>query len=457
MRPGSRRGSVTGVARGRRRAGRTVELNERIEDALRRAALPGLPRTAWLEIDLDRLAANLAAVRAAVPAGVRIEPVVKADAYGHGAVAVASWLERCGADGFCVATLDEGQLLRAAGIERPILVLYPIPPDGGPAAADLGLAVTVADEALLARLCDAMASPAAAGRPPLVLHVEVETGLGRGGVAVEAVARVVDRIGATPGITLGGLWSHLAAPEDAVSTTLAVRRFADASAGARGEAPPVARHLVATGALLAASAPLHERVRLGLGLYGLVPDGLEPAAGRLELATALAPVMSLHTRPVRVADLPAGHGVSYGPSFVTARPSRVATLPIGYGDGWPRVLSNRAAALVRGRRVPLVGTVAMDAVVADVTDVPGSPVTVDDEFVLLGRQGDAEIRAVELAHTRTTITWEVMAQMAGRLPRVYHAAAVPVGIRTLTEEVYQWQPGSSSGTGTSATSRSTRS
>ncbi len=393
-----------------------------------------------------------------MPAGVRIEPVVKADAYGHGAIAVTSWLERCGADGFCVATLDEGQLLRAAGIERPILVLYPIPPDCGPLAADLGLAVTVADEALLARLCDAMASSATvAGRPPLVLQVEIESGLGRGGVAVEAVARVVDRIGATPGITLGGLWSHLAAPDDASATALAVRRFAAASTGARGEPPLVARHLVATGALLAASAPLHERVRLGLGLYGLVPDGLEPATARLELATALAPVMSLHARPIRVADLPAGHGVSYGPSFVTTRPSRVATLPIGYGDGWPRVLSNRAAALVRGRRVPLVGTVAMDAVVADVTDVPGSPVTVDDEFVLLGRQGDAEIGAVELAHARTTITWEVVAQMAGRLPRVYHAAAVPVGIRTLTEEVYQWQPGSSSGTGTSATSRSTRS
>jgi alanine racemase len=171
--------------------------------------------------------------------------------------------------------------------------------------------------------------------------------------------------------------------------------------------------------------------------------------------------MSIHARPIRVADLPAGHGVSYGPSFETARPSRIATLPLGYGDGWPRSLSNRAEALVRGRRVPLVGTVAMDAVLADVTDVPGPPVTVDDGFVLLGEQsgplGSAAIGAAELAHERTTITWEVVTQMARRLPRVYHAAAVPVGVRTLTEEIRLWPPESNAGTGISSTSKSTRS
>jgi alanine racemase len=167
--------------------------------------------------------------------------------------------------------------------------------------------------------------------------------------------------------------------------------------------------------------------------------------------------MSLHARPVRVVDLPAGHGVSYGPSFMTTRPSRLATLPLGYADGWPRALSNRAEALVRGRRVPLVGTVAMDAVMADVTDVPGAPVTVDDEFVLLGAQrgenGSDEIDAAELARLRTTIVWEVVSLMAHRLPRVYHAAAAPAGVTTLTEEVRLWSLGSSSGTGTSATSR----
>ena len=143
--------------------------------------------------------------------------------------------------------------------------------------------------------------------------------------------------------------------------------------------------------------------------------------------------MSLHARPVRVADLPAGWGISYGPTFRTARPSRIATLPLGYGDGWSRQLSNRASALVRGRRVPLVGNVAMDAVMADVTDVPGPPVDGNDEFVLLGRPGDERITAEDLARERTTNSWEVVTAMARRLPRVYHAAAGPVGLRTLTE------------------------
>ncbi len=150
----------------------------------------------------------------------------------------------------------------------------------------------------------------------------------------------------------------------------------------------------------------------------------------------LQPVMALVARPVRVAELPAGWGIGYGPTFRTERPSRIATLPLGYGDGWSRQLSNRAGALVRGSRVPLVGNVAMDAVMADVTDVPGPPVSAADEFVLLGGPdgaGGPPISASELARERGTISWEVVSGMARRLPRVYHAAAEPVGLRTLSE------------------------
>jgi alanine racemase len=143
--------------------------------------------------------------------------------------------------------------------------------------------------------------------------------------------------------------------------------------------------------------------------------------------------MSLLARPVRVTDLPAGHGISYGPTFTTARPSRIATLPLGYGDGFARAFSNRAEALVRGVRAPLVGNVAMDAIMFDVTDVPGPPVTPDDEFVLLGSQKDQRITIEDLARLRTSNTWETMTQMAARLPRVYHAATAPVGLRTLIE------------------------
>jgi alanine racemase len=136
---------------------------------------------------------------------------------------------------------------------------------------------------------------------------------------------------------------------------------------------------------------------------------------------------------VRVADLPADHGISYGPSFRTSRPSRIATLPLGYGDGFARANANRAEALVRGRRVPLVGNITMDGVMVDVTDVPGEPVTTADEFVLLGSQGSERISAEDLARLRTTNTWEVVTQMSGRMPRVYHAAAGAVALTTLTE------------------------
>ncbi len=390
---------------------------------------------------------------------------MKADAYGHGATMVGPWLERAGASGLCVATLDEGLELRAVGVRLPILVLYPIPPDGVATALAARLALTAADTTLLARTLAARVA-LGAGAGTLVVHVEVETGLGRAGIAPRDLPAAVAAIRATPGAELAGVWSHLAAPADAPRSGRQVATFdAALSAAWPDDARPI-RHLAATGGLLAATVPAYDRVRLGLGLYGLVPDGYAPGTGdRASAATAAAaalrPVLSLHARPVRVVDLPAGHGVSYGPSFETDRPSRIATLPLGYGDGWPRVASNRAEALVRGLRVPLVGTVAMDAVMADVTDVPGPPVSVDDAFVLLGEQagplGTGEIAAAELAHERTTISWEVVTQMARRLPRVYHAAAVPVGVRTLTEEIRLWPPESNAGTGISSTSKSTRS
>lgn len=429
-----------------------------IEAKLAAAGLPGLPRTAWLEIDLDRLIANLNRLRAALPVGVRIEPVVKADAYGHGAVAVARALEVAGADGLCVATLDEAVALRSAGIRLPITILFPIPPDGTIEAARLRLTITAGDPILLERtLAVARRSWEERLRQrTLQLSIEVETGLGRGGFAGEALQWAVEAIRATPGTRIVGFWSHLAAPNDVLLAGRQCRRFEALLANLGPPEPGVARHLAASGAILAGTAPVLDVVRPGLVLYGIVPDGLAVEPRLAPLAAELEPVMRLLARPVRVVDFPAGHGVGYGPTFVTARPSRIATLPIGYGDGWARILSNQAAALVRGRRVPLVGTVAMDAIMADVTDVPGPPVDVDDEFVLLGEQGGERIDAVELARERTTISWEIVTTMARRLTRVYYAGAGPIGIRTLTQEWYRW-PESSSGTATSAASRSTRS
>ncbi len=423
-----------------------------LEARLADAGLPPLPRTAWLEIDLDALIANLAAIRVALPDGVRVEPVVKADAYGHGAIPVARALEAAGADGFCVATLDEALALRAAGLEAPMLVLYPIPPGLAVDAARAAVAVSAGDTVLLGRLLEAVAD---AGVPDLAVHVEVETGLGRGGLEPASVAGAAAEIAASRGARLAGVWSHLQEPGDAPRTAAQVARFADATErlAASGLAVP-ARHLAASGALVLGNAPAAEAIRPGLVVYGLAPDDIGPVGGAL--VAALRPVLALRARPVRVLDLPAGHGVSYGPTFTTTRRSRIATLPLGYGDGWPRALSNRAEALVRGRRVPIVGNVAMDAIMADVTDVPGAPVGVDDEFTLIGEQGAERISAEQVARSRTTNVWEVVTAFSARLPRVYHAAAGIVGVRTLARGETGWL-GSSSGTATSATSRSTRS
>jgi alanine racemase len=191
------------------------------------------------------------------------------------------------------------------------------------------------------------------------------------------------------------------------------------------------RHAAASAGLLTGNVPAYDAVRPGLALYGLVPDELPADSPAAAAGAALRPVMSLHARAVRVADLPAGWGISYGPAFTTDRPSRIATLPFGYGDGWSRALSNRAEALVRGRRVPLVGRVAMDAIMVDVTDVPGPPVDGDDAFVLIGSQGDETITVADVAQLCTTNAWEVVTSMARRVPRVYHAASGPLGVRTL--------------------------
>ncbi len=402
-----------------------------IERRLADAGLPPLPRTAWLEIDLVALSGNLGLLRELVGADVPVWPVVKADAYGHGAVPVALALEAQGADGFCVAAMDEALELRGAGVRGPIVVLYPVPPSWAGEAARREISIAAGDPTALAATI--RAAEIAGQERPLRIHLEVETGLGRGGFSGTQIVAAARSVAATPRVVLAGLWTHLQAVEDAAITAAQVARFdaaAEAIAAAGVDLPP--RHLAASAAIVTGGVVAHDAIRPGLAVYGLAPDELDGSAVDSRVWTGLRPVMSLIARPVRVADLPAGHGISYGPTFRTSRPSRIATLPVGYGDGWSRQLSNRASAIVRGVRVPLVGNVAMDALMADVTDVPGAPVDAADEFVLIGGSGAERITVAALAQARTTNRWEVVTTMSHRLPRVYDAASGPVGLRTLT-------------------------
>jgi alanine racemase len=394
-----------------------------------------LPRSAWIEIDLDALVSNALLLQGTLPSGIRLEAVVKGDAYGHGAVPVARALVAAGVQSLSVATFDEGLELRQAGISVPILVLFPIPPELVPDATRLRLSLTAGDQTLLERTLTVLDHLDAAAVPAdleLRIHLEVETGLGRGGLHSTDIPAAAAAIEASPRARLAGLWSHLQAAGDPDRTADQAARLGVASSLLEEVGVTIPdRHLAASGGLLAASAPSYDIVRTGLALYGIVPDGLKVDERHAAAAAGLKPILSLRARPVRVMELPAGTGVSYGPTFITSRPSRIATLPLGYADGLPRSLSNKAQVLVRGGRVPAVGTVAMDAVMVDVTDVPGAPVSVDDDFALIGTQGNDTIDAREVAQWGNTISYEIVTAMSGRLPRVYYAAAKAVQMRTV--------------------------
>ena len=410
-----------------------AESDQTIDERLTAAGLPGLPRRVWAEIDEAALASNLAAVRELVGPRVQLNAVIKADAYGHGLVPVARVFEAAGADRLCVASIDEAFCLRDAGIALPILILFAIPVGDVVRAATAGFEIVAADESTTAATLERWLAEGPAG-VELMVHIEVETGLARAGYAPERVPHLVRRLATTPGVRLAGLWSHLARSDDQAASTAQLAVFERATQLLREAGLPVPpRHLAATGGLFAGRVPAYEGVRVGLALYGLMPVDFPVAAGAREAAARLQPAFALKCRPLRVEAFPAGTPVSYGGQWVSQRESRIATLPIGYGDGWARASAPLAAALVRGVRVPLVGSINMDATMADVTDAPG--VGLDDEFVLIGRQDGLQIVTNELARARTTIPWEVVTSMAHRLPRVYHADSVLKGLRTLSGEI----------------------
>lgn len=401
-----------------------------IDNRLAAAGLPALPRRVWLEIDEDALTGNLGVVRDMVGPEADINAVVKADAYGHGLKPVGLAFEAAGAHRLCVASLDEALALREAGVSIPVLVLFAIPPGEAATAAANDIEIVAADLPGMAETLARWATEGGDGE--LVVHVEVETGLTRGGIMPDDVPALIERLNAAPRVRVAGLWTHMASAEDESATYAQVDAFDRAATLVRDAGLPLPkRHLAATGGLFTGRTPTHEGVRIGLGLYGLLPADLPMPEREREFARRLRPAMALKCRALRIERFPPGVAVSYGGRWSTERESVIATLPVGYADAIPRP-APWGEALVRGARVPLVGTVAMDAVMADVTDVPG--VSQVDEFVLLGPQGGEEISTGGLAQARNTIPWEVATSMSHRIPRVYHAGSVLMGLRTLNAE-----------------------
>ncbi len=368
---------------------------------------PPSPHRAWIEVDHAAIRANLAALRSQAGSDKQLIAVVKADAYGHGAVEVARTLVRAGVERLAVATVGEGLELRGDGVEVPIVVLWGIGAPEAVAAMEAGLE-TIVYEGRTIELLEAAA--AERGRRASV-HLKVDTGLGRQGASPEDALKLASRIGRSRHLRLVGTFSHLAvAGEDDAYTEvqqLSLARTLDAMRSAGID--PGLVHLAATGGILAGSGSYADAVRPGIGLYGMVPGW---AADRDH---GLRPALSLKAVPLRIFDLPAGSAISYGLRFRARRPTRIATLGIGYGDGWPRIHTNNGVALVRGHRVPVVGTISMDGITVDVGDI--DDVTYGDVFVLIGEQDEARISADEVAAERRTINYEVTTALRRRLPR----------------------------------------
>lgn len=360
------------------------------------------------EIDLGALASNLRVVRR-VAGKSRVFVVVKADAYGHGIVQVARCLEREKVDGLCVALAEEGLALRACGVTAQILVLNGVYGDAHERVLAAHLTPVVYSLEQIEAF--ARATRAVSSSRPVPVHLKLDTGMGRLGVAPDELEPLVRALDRTPLVRIDGVMTHLSSADtDADETRAQLSRFDAAVAYLHDHGHrPRFMHAANSAATYMHPAARYDLVRTGLALYGISPGDTQD--------TDLTPVMAVRTELIALRDLPAGSPVGYDQTFRTLRASRIATVPMGYGDGLMRSASNRAHMLVRGQRCPIVGRVSMDLTTLDVTDLP--EVRVGDDVVLIGRQGDAELTAGDLAQASGTISYEVLTSISPRVPRVY--------------------------------------
>jgi alanine racemase len=360
-------------------------------------------RATRVEIDLDAVRHNVALLR---PERAELMAVVKADAYGHGAIEVARAALAAGASRLGVALVEEGLALRAAGVAAPVLVLSEVPAGAERVAIDASLTVPLYTDAGLTRLA------AAAGGRPLGVHVKIDTGMHRGGVWPPGeTAAFVGRVVAAR-LRIEGTWTHLAvSAEDPEETGRQLDRFHAAVEGVRtaGHDPGILHAANTGGVLLHPTAHL-DLVRPGIGLYGLLPA---PGVGA---DRGLRPALRWTSTVVNTKRLAAGERISYGLHYRLDRDATIATVPVGYADGYPRALSSRAHVLIRGRRRRVAGNVTMDQLMVDCGEGPVEP---GDEVVLIGAQGAETVGAEELAGLAGTIGYELVTRIGPRVPRRY--------------------------------------
>ena len=391
-------------------------LPERIQEA----GLPALGRDAWVEVRLDAITTNVRALKGKLPAGGHLDVVLKADAYGLGAVPVARAALDAGARAVLVATFDEAQELRDAGITGPVRVLWRVAPAHLRDAAVAGIGVTASSPAVVREIMRADLS----GLAPLSVDIEVDTGLGRDGILPNDLSAQIAVLRSNPNVLLRSIWSHLTAAENVERSRLQEEILEQAAA----QAPDLEAHLVGSGGLLTIG-DTQQVARVGIALFGVVPYALRPTMTAATIG--IERVYGLAARPVRIATLPVGHGVGYGPAFTAERESRIITLPIGYADGISYHERGVAEVLVRGVRLPVVGTIAMDSITIDATDHPASDLAESDEVVFIGVSGGELIEPVDVAKRRKTITNEVSTSFTSRLARVYTVNGKPIALRDL--------------------------
>jgi alanine racemase len=362
-------------------------------------------------IDHDALRWNLSQIRARVGGAVKILSMIKANAYGHGAVAAAKTLGNAGSDAFGVATVEEALELRRAGIDKPILVVAGIYPDQVGEFLTHGLTPVIHDLDRTRELDQAVQERGTT----LGVHLKIDTGMGRLGLRAEEADRWIRSIKNLRALTIAGVFSHFSYAEsvagDYTQSQLAIFRKVLDRLGAEGIGPPLA-HLANSAATITLAASYFDMVRPGIMLYGVYP------APAMMKQITLKPVLTWKTKILQLKKVPAGASISYGQTFITQRESMIATLPAGYADGYPRLLSNRGEVLVRGQRAKVAGRVCMDLTMIDVTDIRN--VQAGDEVVLLGRQGADEISADEIASWASTISYEILTSISARVPRIHH-------------------------------------
>ena len=363
----------------------------------------------WVEVELDNFIGNLKEIKRLIGPQVDIMLAVKADAYGHGAIEISHAALKNGARMLGVANADEGVQLRISGIEAPIVILGPSTDAEIEQIIKYNLTPSVSDLSFAKKLNKALAKSG----HKLPVHIEVDTGMGRGGTMHTEAVKLVLKVSKLSNIIVEGIFSHLASSEKMIPyNDQQWKNFSDLLADIKDKGIEIPiRHIDNSGAILNYPDFKLNMVRPGIMTYGIYPSPENESRAKL------APVMSFKTSVVLLKDFPASYGIGYNSTFVTSRQTRIATIPVGYGDGYAFILSNQGEALIRGKRAPIVGRISMDMCTVDVTHIPDCKV--GDEVVLLGRQGNQYISANEIAARAKTISYEVLCALGKRAPRVF--------------------------------------